>query len=598
MMSDSDVLRSREDHVWQSCSSLRAWTGGSDGASFCADPIGPLLKINPDAIFSLDESSAKAFSNTSTALQRLAAEQLKRQRQVWKRRSCQTETVPFVCSSFVLRELCRYGDAVRVLKANALCLEVLQRVKYSDEQVAAASWIRSKLLNAIAKVMNGEELSAIEGMEEDIWQGLMNSSSQEVWFWAVVYGWASLFLVLGDLNKSRRLLSELMTRNGSYRAKDVNSMAARVTLLLSERNGVGSVEEALNFWERSLVLDANRPGSLWASSSCLQIAGLHKQSADLLLCLEDSLKLGQRQTEPYVLEVPTRGKFKVARDSLDEESVQEARARRSACISSHDSRLQALRSYNELLGDREPGPKTTRMVLERAWLQTFLGDHDAALADLDSVVPKSPREIVMGEMCRANALVCRDDFTGAHEALERAQTECTASDFGSPVDSSRRYAAVQELRALLNTNQGVLVASNVRRKRRSQKFARASFDTATSSLETIPKQFKSSRTETIKTAAEFNRAVLQLEVDEMSKTWLGFRELGTPDATSASYGLEPPKTRYHYPRLTAEKVPASEARWLDEVILRKLREQHFDDEILAKLETLEKEWIADVSSKR
>uniref|UniRef100_A0A6T6KVP5 Uncharacterized protein n=1 Tax=Rhodosorus marinus TaxID=101924 RepID=A0A6T6KVP5_9RHOD len=208
MMSDPDVLRSREDDVWRSCSSLRAWTGGSDGASFCADPIGPLLKINPDAVFSLDENSAKAFCNATTALQRLAAEQLKRQ---------------------------RYGNAVRALKANALCLEVLQLFKYSDEQAATASWLRSKLLNAIAKVMSGEEPSAIEGMEEDIWKDLRNSSSQEVWFWAIVYGWASLFLVLGDLKKSRRLLSELMTCNGSYRANDVNSMAARVTLLLSER---------------------------------------------------------------------------------------------------------------------------------------------------------------------------------------------------------------------------------------------------------------------------------------------------------------------------------------------------------------------------
>mmetsp|Transcript_13760 Transcript_13760/g.55213 ORF Transcript_13760/g.55213 Transcript_13760/m.55213 type:complete len:87 (+) Transcript_13760:7967-8227(+) len=80
--------------------------------------------------------------------------------------------------------------------------------------------------------------------------------------------------------------------------------------------------------------------------------------------------------------------------------------------------------------------------------------------------------------------------------------------------------------------------------------------------------FKSSQpamTETIKTAAEFNRAVLQLEMDEMPKTWLGFRELGTPDTTSTSNGLEPPKNRYHYARLTAEKVPASEACWLDEV---------------------------------
>jgi len=79
---------------------------------------------------------------------------------------------------------------------------------------------------------------------------------------------------------------------------------------------------------------------------------------------------------------------------------------------------------------------------------------------------------------------------------------------------------------------------------------------------------------------------------------LGFRELGTQDATSVSNDLEPPKDRYQYPRLTAEKVPASEARWLDEVILKKLREQHFDNEILAKLETLEKKWIADASSKR
>mmetsp|Transcript_13760 Transcript_13760/g.55195 ORF Transcript_13760/g.55195 Transcript_13760/m.55195 type:complete len:163 (+) Transcript_13760:7597-8085(+) len=100
----------------------------------------------------------------------------------------------------------------------------------------------------------------------------------------------------------------------------------------------------------------------------------------------------------------------------------------------------------------------------------------------------------MGEMCRANALVCKDDFRGAHEALERARTACTESDFGSPLDGSRRHAAVEELRALLNTNQGVLVASKVRRKRRATKFARTSFDTAASSLETVPKQFKSSRT--------------------------------------------------------------------------------------------------------
>lgn len=71
---------------------------------------------------------------------------------------------------------------------------------------------------------------------------------------------------------------------------------------------------------------------------------------------------------------------------MDKELVQRARARRSACISSRDSRLQALQRYNELLSAREPGPSTTRMVLERAWLQTFLEDHDAALADLDSVV--------------------------------------------------------------------------------------------------------------------------------------------------------------------------------------------------------------------
>mmetsp|Transcript_13757 Transcript_13757/g.55129 ORF Transcript_13757/g.55129 Transcript_13757/m.55129 type:complete len:529 (+) Transcript_13757:6423-8009(+) len=466
-MTDSDVLRSRENDVWQACSSLSAWTGGSDGPSFCADPIGPLLKINPDAVFSLDESSAWAFCNTSIALQRLAIEQLKRQ---------------------------RCGDAGRALKANALCLEALQRVKYSDEQLVSASWLRSELLNATAKMMNGEELSAIDGMEEGVWKRLRNSSSREVWFWAIVYGWASLFLVLGNLKKSRRLLSELMTCNGSYRASDVNSMAARVTLLLSERDGVGSVEEALDYWERSLVLDANRPGSLWASSSCLQIAGLHKQSADLLLCLEDSLKLGHCQTEPYVLKAPVTGKFRVARESMDKELVQRARARRSACISSRDSRLQALQRYNELLSAREPGPSTTRMVLERAWLQTFLEDHDAALADLDSVVLQSPREIVMGEMCRANALVCKDDFRGAHEALERARTACTESDFGSPLDGSRRHAAVEELRALLNTNQGVLVASKVRRKRRATKFARTSFDTAASSLETVPKQFKSSRT--------------------------------------------------------------------------------------------------------
>mmetsp|Transcript_13889 Transcript_13889/g.20110 ORF Transcript_13889/g.20110 Transcript_13889/m.20110 type:complete len:97 (+) Transcript_13889:740-1030(+) len=92
---------------------------------------------------------------------------------------------------------------------------------------------------------------------------------------------------------------------------------------LSPGNGVGSVEEALNFWERSLVLDANRPGSLWASMSCLQIAGMHKQSADLLLCLENSLQLGHHQTEPCMLKAPTgKGKFKVAGDSLDEELVQ------------------------------------------------------------------------------------------------------------------------------------------------------------------------------------------------------------------------------------------------------------------------------------
>lgn len=323
---------------------------------------------------------------------------------------------------------------------NAAVADVRRQDSFSDPDSASA---RAAILLAIAHRAQDDVHTALSYVlprvqkqrireEEGQTLQLCVEKMPELWddehtHLPTAYVAALLLIIRGGDNKQAVRLLELCASR-AYRTADSLALVSRM------KKG----QDCLQAWQRVFGVDAERRGGLWSAAQAFGMEGLHRQEAELLLCLEGIVQGEEKEERVGVYHLGGRERKRVSKDAVV--------AARASALCGAEEWGSAKELLDSLIGTASA---QSTVVCDKAWTRVCGGDVEEGLRFAETAHASG------SAIDKAFALLAKAEGCLRTERVDDA-LDCVVESFKEARLSEHGSAEGALLRGVCYHNMGVL----------------------------------------------------------------------------------------------------------------------------------------------